>query len=332
LKNLKIIAEVGVNHNGKLSLAKKLIEHAKFAGADFVKFQCYSTNELVTSKAKKAKYQKKFDKSETQKQMLKKYELSEKDLKYLKNYCNKIGIKFLVSVFDIKSLNLSKKMGLKLIKIPSGELNNFELLEQIVKGKNEIILSTGMASFTEIGKTIKYLKQRLKRRLTVLHCISSYPTKPNQVQIKNMLEIKKKFNVNVGFSDHTDSYEASISATAFGASVIEKHLTLNKKMKGPDHSSSLDPAEFLNFVKLIRNTEKIIVSDKYKKITVDESKNSKLVRKSIVAKIKIKRGEKFSRKNITTKRPDNGISASKWFEVLNKVAKKDFNTNELIKL
>ena len=147
-----------------------------------------------------------------------------------------------------------------------------------------------------------------------------------------MLEIKIKFNVNVGFSDHTDSYEASISATALGASVIEKHLTLNKKMKGPDHSSSLDPAEFLNFVKLIRNTEKIIVSDKYKKVTVDESKNSKLVRKSIVAKIKIKKGEKFSRKNITAKRPDNGISASKWFEVLNKVAKKDFNTNELIKL
>ena len=331
MKNLKIIAEVGVNHNGKLSLAKKLIEHAKFAGADFVKFQCYNTNELVTSKARKAKYQKKFNKSETQKQMLKKYEFSEKDFKYLKNYCNKIGIKFLISIFDLKSLNLAKKMGLKLIKLPSGELNNFELVEQIAKGKNEIILSSGMASFVEIGKTIKFLKKRLKKKLTVLHCISSYPTEPNQVQIKNMLEIKKRFNVNIGFSDHTDSFEAAISATVLGATVIEKHLTLNKKMKGPDHSSSLDPAEFINFVKLIRNTEKIIVSKKYK-VTADESKNSKLVRKSIVAKIKIKKGEKFSRKNITTKRPDNGISASKWFEVLNKVAKKDFNINELIKL
>ena len=331
MKNLKIIAEVGVNHNGKLSLAKKLIEHAKFAGADFVKFQCYNTNDLVTSKARKAKYQKKFNKSETQKQMLKKYEFSEKDFKYLKNYCNKIGIKFLISIFDLKSLNLAKKMGLKLIKLPSGELNNFELVEQIAKGKNEIILSSGMASFVEIGKTIKFLKKRLKKKLTVLHCISSYPTEPNQVQIKNMLEIKKRFNVNIGFSDHTDSFEAAISATVLGATVIEKHLTLNKKMKGPDHSSSLDPAEFINFVKLIRNTEKIIVSKKYK-VTADESKNSKLVRKSIVAKIKIKKGEKFSRKNITTKRPDNGISASKWFEVLNKVAKKDFNINELIKL
>jgi len=331
LKNLKIIAEVGVNHNGKLSLAKRLIEHAKFAGADFVKFQCYNTNDLVTSKARKAKYQKKFNKSETQKQMLKKYEFSEKDFKYLKNYCNKIGIKFLISIFDLKSLNLAKKMGLRLIKLPSGELNNFELVEQIAKGKNEIILSSGMASFAEIGKTIKFLKKRLKKKLTVLHCISSYPTKPNQVQIKNMLEIKKRFNVNIGFSDHTDSFEAAISATVLGATVIEKHLTLNKKMKGPDHSSSLDPAEFINFAKLIRNTEKIIVSKKYK-VTVDEAKNSKLVRKSIVAKIKIKKGEKFSRKNITAKRPDNGISASKWFEVLNKVAKKNFNVNELIKL
>lgn len=331
MKNLKIIAEVGVNHNGKLSLAKRLIEHAKFAGADFVKFQCYNTNDLVTSKARKAKYQKKFNKSETQKQMLKKYEFSEKDFKYLKNYCNKIGIKFLISIFDLKSLNLAKKMGLRLIKLPSGELNNFELVEQIAKGKNEIILSSGMASFAEIGKTIKFLKKRLKKKLTVLHCISSYPTKPNQVQIKNMLEIKKRFNVNIGFSDHTDSFEAAISATVLGATVIEKHLTLNKKMKGPDHSSSLDPAEFINFAKLIRNTEKIIVSKKYK-VTVDEAKNSKLVRKSIVAKIKIKKGEKFSRKNITAKRPDNGISASKWFEVLNKVAKKNFNVNELIKL
>lgn len=322
---------MGVNHNGKLSLAKKLIEYAKFAGADFVKFQCYNTNDLVTDKAKKAKYQKKFNKFETQKQMLKKYEFSEKDFKYLKNYCNKIGIKFLISIFDLKSLNLAKKMGLRLIKLPSGELNNFELVEQIAKGKNEIILSSGMASFAEIGKTIKFLKKRLKKRLTVLHCISSYPTKPNQVQIQNMLEIKKRFNVNIGFSDHTDSFEAAISATVLGATVIEKHLTLNKKMKGPDHSSSLDPAEFINFVKLIRNTEKIIVTKKYK-VTVDEAKNSKLVRKSIVAKIKIKKGEKFSRKNITTKRPDNGISASKWFEVLNKVAKKNFNVNELIKL
>jgi len=330
LKNLKIIAEVGVNHNGKISLAKKLIECAKFAGADYVKFQCYSTDELVTPKAKKAKYQKKFDKSQSQKQMLKKYELSEKEFIYLKNYCNKIGIKFLASVFDLKSLKLVKKLGLKLIKLPSGELNNFELVEQIAKREHEVILSTGMASYTEIGNTIKYLRKRLKK-LTVLHCISSYPTKPNQVQINNMLKIKNKFNVKVGFSDHTNGFEAAISATILGATVIEKHLTLNRKMKGPDHSSSLNPVEFINFIKSIRNTEKLFIKKK-NKIMSDELKNSKLVRKSIVAKTRIKKGEKFSRKNITTKRPDNGISASRWFKVLNKIAKKNFNKNELIKL
>ena len=321
---------MGVNHNGKISLAKKLIECAKFAGADYVKFQCYSTDELVTPKAKKAKYQKKFDKSQSQKQMLKKYELSEKEFIYLKNYCNKIGIKFLASVFDLKSLKLVKKLGLKLIKLPSGELNNFELVEQIAKKEHEVILSTGMASYTEIGNTIKYLRKRLKK-LTVLHCISSYPTKLNQVQINNMLKIKNKFNVKVGFSDHTNGFEAAISATILGATVIEKHLTLNRKMKGPDHSSSLNPVEFINFIKSIRNTEKLFIKKK-NKITSDELKNSKLVRKSIVAKTRIKKGEKFSRKNITTKRPDNGISASKWFKVLNKVAKKNFNKNELIKL
>ena len=331
MKNLKIIAEVGVNHNGKISLAKKLIKSAKFAGADYVKFQCYSTDELVTPRAKKARYQRKFDKSESQKQMLKKYQLSEKEFIYLKNYCNKIGIKFLASVFDLKSLKLVKRLGLNLIKLPSGELNNFELLEQIAKKEHRIILSTGMASFTEIGETIKYLRKRIKKKLTVLHCISSYPTKPNQVQIKNMVEIKKRFNVKVGFSDHTNSFEAAITATVLGAAVIEKHLTLNKKMRGPDHSSSLDPNEFFNFVKSIRNVEKIIVSKK-NKITSEELMNSKLVRKSIVAKTKIKKGEKFSRKNITTKRPNNGISADKWFEVLNKVAKKNFEANELIKL
>ena len=331
MKNLKIIAEVGVNHNGNISLAKKLIKHAKDAGADFVKFQCYNTNELVTSKAKKAKYQKKFNKSENQKQMLKKYELSEKNLNYLKNYSDKIGIKFLVSIFDLKSLHLAKKMGVKTLKLPSGELNNFELIEQLAKINNEIVLSTGMASFKEIGSTIKYLKKRLKKELTVLHCISSYPTKLNEVQIKNMLEIKKRFGVKIGFSDHTNSFEAAISATALGATMIEKHLTLNKKMKGPDHASSLDTSEFVNFVKSIRNTEKIL-KFRDNKISNDEFNNSKLVRKSIVAKTKIKKGEKFSRKNITTKRPGNGISAGKWFEVLNKVAKKNFKPDDLIKI
>ena len=330
MKNLIIIAEVGVNHNGNISLAKKLINHAKSAGADYVKFQCFETNSLVTNNAKKANYQKKFGAKQTQKQMLKKYELKEKDLIYLKKYCKKIGIKFLLSIFDIGSLNILNRIGLKLVKIPSGELNNFELIEQVVRSKKEIILSSGMASLTEIRKTIDFI-QKFKRKLTVLHCVSSYPTSPNEVQIKRMMEIKKRFNVAVGFSDHTEGVEAAIAATTLGAKVIEKHLTINKKMKGPDHSSSLDPEEFKNFVKKIKNTEKII-SLKNSKVSTEEWKNSKVVRKSIVAKIKIKKGEIFSRKNITTKRPDNGISATNWFQVLNKVAKKNFEIDDLIKL
>ena len=261
--------------------------------------------------------------------MLKKYELK-KRFNIFKKYCKKIGIKFLLSIFDIGSLNILNRIGLKLVKIPSGELNNFELIEQVVRSKKEIILSSGMASLTEIRKTIDFI-QKFKRKLTVLHCVSSYPTSPNEVQIKRMMEIKKRFNVAVGFSDHTEGVEAAIAATTLGAKVIEKHLTINKKMKGPDHSSSLDPEEFKNFIKNIKNTEKII-SLKNSKVSTEEWKNSKVVRKSIVAKIKIKKGEIFSRKNITTKRPDNGISATNWFQVLNKVAKKNFEIDDLIKL
>lgn len=331
MKKIKVIAEIGVNHNGQLSLAKKLIKYAKLAGSDFVKFQCYDSNRLVTQKAKKAKYQKKFNKDENQKEMLKKYELSQNQIKNLKNYSKRIGIKFLLSVFDLDSYAFLKKLGLKIVKIPSGEFNNFELIEQIAKGKEELILSTGMASFNEMKKTVNYLKKKSKKNFTILHCVSSYPTPMDQVQILNMLKIKKKFNTKVGFSDHTESCEAAVSAVALGAEIIEKHLTINKKMVGPDHSSSLDPVEFKNFVVSIRKTEKIMKLKKIK-ISYDEFKNSKVVRKSIVAKNNIKKGDRFSRKNITTKRPDNGISASEWFKVLNKFAKKDFVKDEIIKI
>ncbi len=331
MKKVKIIAEIGVNHNGKVTLAKKLIKHAKIAGADFVKFQYYSSQELVTSKAKKAKYQKKFKNNESQKEMLKRYELSLYQLLELKKFSKKIGIKFMLSVFDIESLKNLKFLRLNIIKIPSGELNNFQLIEQVAKHNFKIILSTGMSNFNEISKTVHYLKKRIGNKIIILHCVSSYPTNPQGVQINHMLKIKQKFKTEVGFSDHTDSYEAAIVATALGASIIEKHLTLNKKMIGPDHSSSFDPAQFSEFVKSIRNTEKIILK-KNNKVSLDEFRNSKVVRKSIVAKNIIKKGEKFTRENITTKRPDDGISASFWFKVLNKTAKKNFKINEKIKL
>tara|TARA_Y100000590_G_C15541750_1_gene947257 strand:- start:378 stop:1124 length:747 start_codon:yes stop_codon:yes gene_type:complete len=246
-------------------------------------------------------------------------------------FSKKNGINFLLSVFDVKSLKFLKKLNLKIIKIPSGELNNFQLIEQIAKNKFEIILSTGMSTFKEISKTVNFLKKKLKQKITILHCISSYPTKPEQIQIKNMLKIKYKFRTDIGFSDHTDGSEAAIAASVLGASIIEKHITLNKKMRGPDHSSSLDPKQFCSFVKSIRKTEKIMLQNK-SKISRDEIHNSKVVRKSIVAKVKINKGEKFTRENITTKRPDNGISASRWFEVLNKTAKKNYKINDRIKL
>ena len=331
MKKIKIIAEVGVNHNGRISLAKKLIKHAKNAGADFVKFQSFVSDKLVTDKANKAKYQKKFDNKESQKEMLKKYELSLSQLLILKKFSKKVGIKFMLSVFDVKSLNNLRLLKLDIVKIPSGELNNFKLLERIVKYNLEIILSTGMSNYNEISKTVNYLKKKIKKKITILHCISSYPTKPQDVQINSILTIKKKFKTEIGFSDHTDSYEAAVAATVLGASVIEKHLTINRRMKGPDHSSSLDPKQFLHFVKSIRNTEKIIIKKSYK-ISLDEIQNSKIVKKSIVAKIRIKKGEKFTRNNITTKRPDNGISASNWFKVLNKTAKKNFEIDDKIKL
>ena len=331
MKKIKIIAEVGVNHNGRISLAKKLIKQAKNAGADFVKFQSFVSDKLVTDKANKAKYQKKFDNKESQKEMLKKYELSLSQLLILKKFSKKVGIKFMLSVFDLKSLNNLRLLKLNIVKIPSGELNNFELIESIAKYNLEVILSTGMSDYNEISKTVNYLKKKIKKKITILHCISSYPTKPQDVQINNILTIKKKFKTEIGFSDHTDSYEAAVAATVLGASVIEKHLTINRRMKGPDHSSSLDPKQFLHFVKSIRNTEKIIIKKSYK-ISLDELQNSKIVKKSIVAKIRIKKGEKFTRNNITTKRPDNGISASNWFKVLNKTAKKNFEIDDKIKV
>ncbi len=329
MKKTQIIAEIGVNHNGKISIAKKLILHAKKVGADFVKFQCYQAKKIATDKANKAKYQKKFNSKESQIEMLNKYELSLKQLQILKEFSKKNGIKFMLSVFDLDSLKKLKLLKLRIIKIPSGELNNFELLEQVSETNLDVILSTGMSTFSEISETFNYLKKRVTKKIIILHCVSSYPTKPQDVQINNILKIKNKFKVEVGFSDHTDSNEASIAAVTLGATLIEKHLTLNKNMKGPDHSSSLDPKEFLRFVKSIRYTEKIVLK-KINKVSSEELQNSKMVKKSIVAKINIKKGEKFSRKNITCKRPNNGLSASNWFKVLNKTAKKNFKINDKI--
>lgn len=332
MKKVIVIAEVGVNHNGNLSLAKKLIKKSKSAGADYVKFQFYSSEKLAKYDAIKAKYQIRRKKKETQFEMLKKYELSLSQIKELITYSKKIKINFMGSVFDLDSLKLFKKLKLNVLKIPSGELNNFELIEEVAKLKKDIILSTGMSTFNEIKKTFDYLtKRKNNKSVTVLHCVSSYPTRPENVYIKNLLKLSKLLNTKVGFSDHTKGYVSSICALCMGANVIEKHITLNQNMDGPDHKSSLNPVKFKKFVDKLRETETILKSVNKKKFSKDELENSKVVKKSIVAKTFIRKGQKFSKSNITTKRPYRGISASKWFDVLGKTAKKNYIVDEFIK-
>lgn len=327
----KIIAEVGVNHNGDIKIAKKLIDIAKNCNADFVKFQLYSTSNLVLPNTKKANYQKN-KKKESQAEMLKRYELNFEQIKILKHYAKKKKIKFLLSVFDLKSFELFKKLNIKIIKIPSGENNNFELLEEIKKYKLEMILSTGMTTIKDIKKIYQFLLKGKLTKISLLHCISSYPTKLENVYIKNILKLKKLFNTDIGFSDHTVGAESAICAVSLGASFIEKHITLNNNFLGPDHKSSLNPTDFKLFVSQIRNAEKVLKFTKQKKFSKDEISNAKIVKKSIIAKINIKKGDTFSRKNITTKRPNDGLPADMWYRVLGKKAKKDFKFNEKIKI
>ena len=334
MSKVKIIAEIGVNHNGKIDLAKKLILRSKQAGADYVKFQLFSSKSLSTLNAKKADYQiLKDKKNETQYQMLKRYELNYFQIKKLINFSKKKKIKFLLSVFDLESLKIFKKLNLDTLKIPSGEINNFELIEKISNLKKKLIISTGMSTYEEINRTFKFLKKKNRNQLiTLLHCVSSYPTKPQDVYLNTMEDLFKKFKTPVGFSDHTDDYISSVCAVCKGATIIEKHITLSKNLKGPDHKSSLDPEQFKKFVDSIRTVEKILKKVKNKKFSKDEVRNSKVVRKSIIAKKKIKKGDIFTRDNITTKRPSNGISASEWFQVLGRKSKKNFQIDELIKL
>lgn len=328
-----IIAEVGVNHNGKTNLAKKMIRKAAEAGADFVKFQTYQTDNLVTKDAKKANYQKKnSNKNESQYKMLKRYELNFKDFKILKDTCKKNNIKFLSSPFDIESIKVLKKIGLTNLKIPSGEITNLPYLRFIGSLKKKIILSTGMSSLKEISDAIKILISggTKKKNITILQCNTEYPSPYKDINLLAMLSIKNFFNIHVGLSDHSPGIEVSIAAAALGASVIEKHFTLNKKSSGPDHKSSIDFSELKKMVKSIRNVEKSL-GDGIKKVTRSEKKNINPIRKSIVAKDKIFKGQKFTYQNLTVKRPGNGLSPMKMDQIVGKKAKKNFMKNQQIK-
>jgi len=332
-KKTLIIAEVGVNHNGNFRYAKKLIDLAKSAGADIVKFQTFNPDSLVTKFAQKTKYQLKRTKiKETQHQMLKKLVLKNKVLKRLIKYSKKKRIEFLSTAYDIENLKMLIRLGIKRIKIPSGEINNKKLLEFVGKQKLPVILSTGMSYLDEIKHALKIITKSgtSKSKITVLHCTSEYPAPFNEVNLLAMKSIKKKLKVTVGYSDHTLGTEVSVAAVALGAEVIEKHITMSRNMQGPDHKSSLEPKEFKKLVKLLRNTE-IALGTSEKKPTKSEIKNSLLIRRSLVALRPIKKGELFNNYNVGSKRPGTGISPMRINEIMGKKSKHNFTTDEIIR-
>ena len=329
-----IIAEAGVNHNGSLKKALKLIDAAALAGANAIKFQTFKAENLATDYAPKAEYQKnKSLKKETQFQMLKKLEFTDAMHKACFNRCKKKKIIFISSAFDINSLNYLKKFKLSYFKVPSGEITNIPYLEALGKSGKKIILSTGMSSIYEIKKAIKTLivNGTKKNNITLMQCTSAYPAPYDEINLNVIATLRNSFKLKIGFSDHSLGVQASIAATALGAKFIEKHLTLSKKLKGPDHRASLDPSEFKFMVQSIRIVEKVLGSH-IKQITKSEKKNIYIVRKSIVASTKIKKNERFSNFNITCKRPGTGISPLFFKRLIGKKSIKDFNKNALIRL
>jgi N,N'-diacetyllegionaminate synthase len=325
-----IIAEAGVNHNGSIELAKKLIDVAVLAGADAVKFQTFKAQNIVSKVAPKAPYQMNLtDIKESQFDMIKKLELDISSHKELISYCEVKKIMFLSTPFDLESIDMLNKLKLEIFKIPSGEINNLPYLRHIGSLRKKVILSTGMANIKEVRDALNVLTESgtKKNNITILHANTMYPTPFKDVNLKAMQTIKNELGVDVGYSDHTLGIEVDIAAVAMGASVIEKHFTLDKEMEGPDHKASLDPNELISMVTAIRNIEQAIGSG-IKVITKSEKQNIKISRKSIVAKINIKKGDIFSNKNITTKRPGNGISPMKWDLFIGKIAKKDYEVDE----
>ena len=327
-----IIAEAGVNHNGSIKLAKKLIDVAVESGADAVKFQTFKTKNLVSKDAKKADYQKKnTDVLESQFDMIKKLELDVNAHKKLISYCQKKGIMFLSSPFDHDSINLLSDLGLKIFKIPSGEITNLPYLRQIGLLGKKVVLSSGMSTLKEVKSALTVLIESgtKKENITILHANTMYPTPMEDVNLNAMLTIQKELDISVGYSDHTIGIEVDIAAVAMGASIIEKHFTLDQNLQGPDHKSSLEPKELKAMVLSIRNIEKAL-GDNKKKLSPSESININVVRKSIVANQQIKKGDLLTEKNIAVKRPGNGINPMKWDEIIGSIARKNYNVDELI--
>jgi N,N'-diacetyllegionaminate synthase len=331
-----IIAEAGVNHNGDFELAKKLVLAAAETGADFVKFQTFKADKIVSKSAKKAAYQERNinDGDDSQYAMLKKLEMPEEWHSKLIQYANEQGIKFLSTGFDNESIDFLDKLGSPLFKIPSGEITNKPYLKHIAGKGKPVIISTGMANLEEIKAALDVLIENGLpiEEITVLHCNTEYPTPMEDVNLKAMLSIQYELGVKIGYSDHTQGIEVSIAAVALGATVIEKHFTLDRNLPGPDHKASLEPNELKAMVQAIRNIEKAVSGSGIKEPSSSEQKNIAVARKSIVAAIPIKKGELLTEENITVKRPGNGISPMLWDKIIGQLAAKDFEPDELIEI
>ncbi len=325
-----IIAEAGDNHNGNLELAFQLVDKAAQAGADCVKFQTFVTEEVISKRAEKAEYQKESTGAdESQYEMVKKLELSFDNFRQLQQYAKEKGLTFLSTPFDIPSVDFLNSIDIPCFKIPSGEITNLPYLIRIAQTGRDIILSTGMAEIEEIEAAIKALRENGAGEISLLHCNTEYPTPMEDVNLRAMLTLKEKFGVRVGYSDHTKGIEVPIAAAAMGAEIIEKHFTLDHNMEGPDHKASLEPDELKAMVEGIRNIEKAL-GNGIKTASRSEKKNMDIARKSIVARRKIAKGEILTEDNLAVKRPGNGISPMKWYEILGTKAVRDFEEDEMI--
>lgn len=332
--SVMVIAEAGVNHNGSLALAKKMIEAAKDAGADYIKFQTFIPKELVAKDAQKAEYQKETTGTgESQQEMLEKLALTFEDFKELKEYCKEVGVGFLSTPFDFESIEFLKGLDLDFWKIPSGEVTNLPYLKRLAATGKPIVLSTGMCTLQEVGAAVRILEtEGVKRQdITLLQCNTEYPTPYEDVNLLAMLKMQEAFNVSVGYSDHTKGIEIPLAATALGAAVIEKHFTLDRQMEGPDHKASLEPQELKSMISSIRHIEQAM-GDGEKRPSESEKKNIPVARKSIVAKTWIREGEVFTEENLTLKRPGTGISPMKWEEIIGRKADRDYQEDEQIEI
>lgn len=336
MSRVLIIAEAGVNHNGSIEIAKQLVDKAVEAGVDIIKFQTFKAEKLVSKSARQAEYQKKNIGNKTddsQLNMLKKLELSEKDHQILIDYCKQKGIQFFSTAFDMESIDYLHSLNLGLWKIPSGEITNYPYLKQVAQYHEPVILSTGMCEMEDVKAAMNVLLNNgvQKNQVTILHCNTEYPTPFEDVNLLTMKELRDEFQTKVGYSDHTKGIEVPIAAVALGASVIEKHFTLDRNMEGPDHKASLEPNELKAMVSAIRNIEKALGSSQ-KTVSDSERKNIAIARKSIVAACPIKKGELLTENNLTVKRPGTGISPMRWEEVIGTKAVKDFGEEEMIML